>query len=81
MCGGVWHVTRPREPACPMCGVTERGEPTVLVPEKTHEALLHEHEALVRALRGVAHGLYEHPRRWTRRGKMARALDRLWEGC
>jgi hypothetical protein len=22
LCDGVWHVTSPREPACPKCGVT-----------------------------------------------------------
>jgi hypothetical protein len=47
------------------------------MPVKT----IKQYDVLVAALRGIVHGLYEHPYRPVTQYKLAQRLDKLWEGC
>jgi hypothetical protein len=42
---------------------------------------VNQYDQLVAILRGLVHGLYEHPHRLSTHYKLAQRLDRLWEGC
>jgi len=59
----------------------EQPVPIISVPEEEYERLVHEHEQLIRSLRGIVHELYEHPYRLRRQTTIAKRLDKLWEGC